>query len=127
MSPEQVRGRPLDARSDLYSLGILVFELFTGRLPFDFEGAQGAMIKHLEEEPALDDWLLPRELEPVLRRVLSKDPEERQPDVAELARQIAAAQGAGPAAAPEDREGGAPAAAPEPRRYGTLSPEEGSN
>ena len=54
MSPEQVRGSPLDARSDIYSLGIVIYEAFTGHVPFRGETPQATMAKHLEEPPPLE-------------------------------------------------------------------------
>ena len=52
MSPEQIRGKPLDGRSDVYALGILAFELFTGQLPFAGKSAQETMIARLRGSPA---------------------------------------------------------------------------
>ena len=52
MSPEQIRGKPLDGRSDVYALGILAFELFTGQLPFPGKSAQETMIARLRGSPA---------------------------------------------------------------------------
>src|SRR5256886_7445152 len=51
MSPEQIRGTPLDARSDIYALGIVAFELFTGKLPFQCRNAQEMMIARLRGRP----------------------------------------------------------------------------
>ena len=51
MSPEQIRGKPLDARSDVYALGILAFEMFSGKLPFQGRNAQEMMIARLRGQP----------------------------------------------------------------------------
>ena len=59
MSPEQGKGETLDARSDLYSMGVLLYQLLTGRLPFDAETALGIVLKHVTEEP-----LPPRKVNP---------------------------------------------------------------
>ena len=95
MSPEQVRGLPLDPRSDIYSFGIVLYEVFTGRVPFHAETPVGVMAKHLEQPPPLDGavaGLLPVELVPVLRRALAKEPGARYGSAAELARDLRAAQ-----------------------------------
>jgi serine/threonine-protein kinase len=91
MSPEQVMGWPLDARSDIYSFGIVLFELFTGELPFHGGSRAATMRKHLEERPPLDGTLgraLPTQLVPVLQRALEKDPDLRYANVAELMRDL---------------------------------------
>ncbi|MEK6768162.1 MAG: serine/threonine-protein kinase, partial [Gemmatimonadota bacterium] len=51
MSPEQIRGKPLDGRSDIYALGLVAFEMFTGRLPFEGKSAQDTMIARLRGQP----------------------------------------------------------------------------
>jgi serine/threonine-protein kinase len=91
MSPEQVMGWPLDARSDIYSFGIVLFELFTGQVPFHGGSRAATMRKHLEEPPPLHGALaqtLPTPLVHVLERALAKDPDRRYADVAELIRDL---------------------------------------
>lgn len=88
MSPEQIRGKPLDGRSDVYSLGILAFEMFTGQLPFGGKSAQETMIARLRGSPAnLRDIRaeLPARLETVIQRCLAADPAERFQSMEELA------------------------------------------
>jgi serine/threonine protein kinase len=88
MSPEQIRGKPLDGRSDVYALGILAFELFTGQLPFAGKSAQETMIARLRGSPAkLRDLRaeLPVKLEAVIQRCLAVDPAERFQSMEELA------------------------------------------
>ena len=91
MSPEQVMGWPLDQRSDIYSFAIVLFELFTGQLPFRGTSRAATMRKHLEEPPPFGGplaQLLPTRLVPILERALAKDPDRRHADVKELARDL---------------------------------------
>ncbi len=88
MSPEQARGEPLDARTDLFSLGIVLYEAATGRLPF--EGPTMLSVLHeiaLVEPPAPSRARpgLPRELDHVLLRAMAKDKARRYSSAAELA------------------------------------------
>ena len=80
MSPEQIRGKPLDPRSDVYALGVLAFELLTAELPFDGTNAQETMLNHLTGRPrklkaAKAD--LPEAVERIIDRALQVAPEER--------------------------------------------------
>jgi TonB family protein len=87
MSPEQVQGWPLDERSDIYSFGIVLFELFTGRVPFQGSSRAATMRKHLSDPPPLhgaEALSLPEALVPVLGRALAKDPDRRHASVGEL-------------------------------------------
>jgi serine/threonine protein kinase len=88
MSPEQVCGGPLDARSDLYACGILLYEMLTGQVPFRDENDFQIYRAHVEHEP---DWSclpqdLPESIGSVLRHALAKPTEER-PKSAEVMRQ----------------------------------------
>ncbi|MBA3497692.1 MAG: serine/threonine protein kinase [Gemmatimonadales bacterium] len=88
MSPEQIRGKSLDGRSDVYALGILAFELFTGQLPFAGQSAHETMIARLRGSPAkLRDVRaeLPVRLEAVIQRCLAAEPAERFQSMEELA------------------------------------------
>jgi serine/threonine protein kinase len=88
MSPEQIRGKPLDGRSDVYALGVLAFELFTGQLPFPGKSAQETMIARLRGQPAkLRDVRpeLPVKLEAVLLKALAIDPAQRFASMNEMA------------------------------------------
>jgi eukaryotic-like serine/threonine-protein kinase len=98
MSPEQIRGKPLDGRSDVYALGILAFELLTGQLPFAGKSAQETMIARLRGSPAkLRDLRaeLPVKLEAVILRCLAIDPAERFQSMDELAYAFEAAVATG--------------------------------
>jgi serine/threonine protein kinase len=98
MSPEQIRGKPLDGRSDVYALGVLAFELLTGQLPFPGKSAQETMIARLRGAPAkLRDVRpeLPVKLEAVLLKALAIDPAERFASMDEMAHALDAAVSTG--------------------------------
>ena len=83
LSPEQAQGHPVDARSDLYSIGVVLYELLTGRVPFDGESAVTIALKHVAEEPVPPGQLnpaVPPALEAVVMRALAKDPAQRFQD-----------------------------------------------
>ena len=82
MSPEQVQGLPLDNRSDLFSLGIILYQTLTGKLPFLAESAVEVATKIVMETPvppsqARSDWAYPPEFEKIVLKLLSKNREER--------------------------------------------------
>ena len=94
MSPEQIRGKPLDGRSDVYALAILAFELFTGQLPFTGKTAQETMIARLRGAPrALREVRgdLPAKLEAVIAKALSVNPADRFATMDEMAHALEAA------------------------------------
>ena len=76
MSPEQARNQRLDFQSDIYSLGVVLFELFTGELPFQADHPMGILVQHVLQPPPLDSRL-PSYLAFVLRKALAKDPRVR--------------------------------------------------
>src|SRR5262245_41421986 len=87
MSPEQVRGRRVDAASDLYSLGALAYHLVTGRPPFAGENAIAVGFAHLSEVPPPPRQLradVPAELDAAIVRALAKEPSDRPRSAAEL-------------------------------------------
>jgi len=108
MSPEQARGRGADLRSDLYALGVVTFELFTGAPPFRGDTPVATLLLHLEAAPPLNlpGSALPPSVVPVLRRALAKDPRERQGSALQLADELRAAASGG---APNVASGGRPA------------------
>ena len=113
MSPEQLRGEETDFRSDLYSLGVVIYELFTGELPLRGDTPVATIVKQLQEIPVLTAPGLPSELLPVLRRALAKTPAERFGTADEMREAIEAAAG-------EAALRGAPWRA----RAGTLGPDD---
>ena len=88
MSPEQCRGRNVDHRSDLYSLGVMLYELTTGKLPFRIQDMADAAQKHIRETPPVPCSLqpnLPAAVEEVILKALAKKPADRFQSGAELA------------------------------------------
>ncbi len=94
MSPEQCRGEKVDGRSDVYSLGVTLYLLLTGRRPFLGETSQALILMHQQDDyPPLGELRpgLPRELERITNRMLAKNPENRYQDADELAEDLEAA------------------------------------
>ncbi|GAA3188578.1 Stk1 family PASTA domain-containing Ser/Thr kinase [Streptomyces ramulosus] len=82
LSPEQALGRGVDARSDLYSVGIMLFELLTGQLPFDADSPLAIAYAHVQEEPPLPSSInqsVPPAVDALVARALKKNPNERFP------------------------------------------------
>ncbi|MFD9071524.1 protein kinase domain-containing protein [Streptomyces lasiicapitis] len=82
LSPEQALGRGVDARSDLYSVGIMLFQLVTGRLPFEADSPLAIAYAHVQEEPVAPSSInrsLPPAIDALVARALKKNPNERFP------------------------------------------------
>ena len=84
MSPEQLRGETVDFRSDLYSFGVVVYELFTGTLPFRGETPVATILRQLQDPPKLEVSRLPVAVRPVLHRALAKEPGKRFPTAEQM-------------------------------------------
>ncbi|MFJ3090429.1 protein kinase [Streptomyces sp. NPDC086838] len=92
LSPEQALGRGVDARSDLYSVGIMLFQLLTGRLPFDADSPLAIAYAHVQEEPVAPSTInrsLTPAMDALVARALKKNPNERFPSAAAMQDEIA--------------------------------------
>jgi eukaryotic-like serine/threonine-protein kinase len=88
LSPEQAQGHPVSPRSDLYSIGVMLYELLTGRVPFDAESPVSIALKHVSEPPVPPSQLnraVPPALDAVVLRALEKDPSHRFADADDFA------------------------------------------
>jgi len=97
VSPEMIRGDSTDARADIYSVGVILYEMLTGRLPFDYNDTQKLLNAHVRETPPKFSRIgvtnVPPAVEQVIQQALSKFPSERQPNMKELVDQYSKAIG----------------------------------
>ncbi|MFJ9802809.1 protein kinase domain-containing protein [Streptomyces wuyuanensis] len=103
LSPEQALGRGVDARSDLYSVGIMLFQLLTGRLPFDADSPLAIAYAHVQEEPVAPSSInrsVTPAMDALVARALKKNPNERFPSAAAMRDECLRVAGAGQTHAP---------------------------
>jgi eukaryotic-like serine/threonine-protein kinase len=124
MPPEQAMGRPVDHRADIYALGVVLYQIFAGTLPFNGATAHEIVLKHVTEpprSPSIHRPIVPAAMERIILDCLEKAPEQRPQSIGELSRRIEAAF-AGEGDLPTGRRRGAaiprlPAAAASPPSF----------
>lgn len=91
VAPEQAQGLTTDARTDVYALGCVLYELLTGRPPFADDGTDAVLVQHLQRDadpPSRHNPDVPAPLDDVVLRMLAKRPPDRQPDMAHVVRDL---------------------------------------
>src|SRR5690606_15877561 len=101
MAPEQLRGDPIDQRADIYSMGIILYQMVTGELPFDSDSGYVVSIiyQHLEKSPPLPHLINPQvhpAVEAVIMRALAKDPAQRYQHILHMVDELDMALGRKP-------------------------------
>ena len=102
LAPEQAKGHQVDPRSDLYSVGIVLYEMLTGTVPFKGDTAVTVALKHVNEMPMEPSEIvpgMPYSLNRIVLKAIAKDADDRYQSAEEFARDVRAAQAGGPIAA----------------------------
>ncbi len=128
LSPEQARGETVDARSDVYSVGCVLFEILTGEPPFTGDSPVAVAYQHVREDPRLPSHVhpgVPRELDSVILKAMSKNPANRYQSAAEMRADLIRVLGGQKPSAPmvmtdEDRTTVFGNNEPAPRSYRTI-------
>jgi serine/threonine-protein kinase len=128
LSPEQARGETVDARSDVYSVGCVLFEILTAEPPFTGDSPVAVAYQHVREDPRLPSHVysgVPRELDSVVLKAMSKNPANRYQTAAEMRADLIRVLGGQKPSAPmvmtdEDRTTMMGADEPPPRNYRTV-------
>ncbi|VFB00562.1 Stk1 family PASTA domain-containing Ser/Thr kinase [Nocardia cyriacigeorgica] len=128
LSPEQARGESVDARSDVYSVGCVLFEILTGEPPFTGDSPVAVAYQHVREDPRLPSLVhegVPRELDSVVLKAMSKNPANRYQTAAEMRADLIRVLGGQKPSAPmvmtdEDRTTILGSEEPAPRSYHTV-------
>jgi predicted Ser/Thr protein kinase len=134
-SPEQIKGRPVDARCDVYALGCVLFTTLTGRLPFERDEDVAKLYAHVSEPPPRASAVAPdvsQDVDRVITRAMAKDPDFRFPSAGDMGRAALAAATGTPVAEPEHTvatgeaapatEPAPPPVTPAPTQPATISP-----
>ena len=103
-SPEQIKGKPVDARCDVYALGCLLYTTLTGHLPFEREEDVAKLYAHVSEPPPAPSELADEvtdELDVVVERAMAKEPDDRYPSAGDLGRAALSAATGAPVSQPE--------------------------
>ncbi|MFJ4656032.1 Stk1 family PASTA domain-containing Ser/Thr kinase [Nocardia sp. NPDC088792] len=135
LSPEQARGEQVDARSDVYSVGCVLYEILTGEPPFTGDSPVAVAYQHVREDPRLPSQVhpgVPRELDSVVLKAMSKNPANRYQTAAEMRADLIRVLGGQKPTAPmvmtdEDRTGFLDDDLPPPRSYRTIERRDGDD